>query len=492
MKVLISCVFSILVILSFFLSKDEVARRSIASVNRPNSCLEAISEFVNFGTDPKYDTKTAQIMRYLKDKYKGINLSYIHRSGLDRKIEDGHLVFTTLRGNRKIPLNQQHLIKADKIKATTPLSQLSDYHQKQYENNISKLYKYQNDISTIIYEAHKKDEKEVTDYLLGEYQRINTLIKFYRGELDYVPYAQLGDNSYKLHEPVHIDSHGRTRTLVHFDNSTSTSNSIFDISANESEEISYQTMFANFLNSLNYNQNFFTAQRGVKKVQSFTYMNDNEVKASFHMIDAIRDYESRPELVNTVRDFLFNEYKNRLNIEDQDLDKLKEITEQLEGRTIVLAAARNSNMKYSFKGYDDSGIRYLSRQKDEIDISGTISITLSKEVDQKLPLEIFTGHEVERRRGEIIAEIGRFAVDGNDSIFNANDLIAAVTFAAQKVEGLDRIVIEADKIRARSFKRWGFKPIHERINYEGNTEYIMEVTPKELLESVEKRYFESL
>lgn len=251
-------------------------------------------------------------------------------------------------------------------------------------------------------------------------------------------------------------------------------------------------MFANFLNSLNYNQNFFTAQRGVKKVQSFTYMNDNEVKASFHMIDAIRDYESRPELVNTVRDFLFNEYRNRLNIEDRDLDKLKEITEQLEGRTIVLAAARNSNMKYSFKGYDDSGIRYLSRQKDEIDISGTISITLSKEVDQKLPLEIFTGHEVERQRGEIIAEIGRFAVDGNDSIFNANDLIAAVTFAAQKVEGLDRIIIEADKIRARSFKRWGFKPIHERINYEGNTEYIMEVTPKELLESVEKRYFESL
>ena len=470
-------------------------QRNIASnYNSEQNCKDAISGFINQEFLADFQLQLNQIDTYLDKISRENGPSEIVAI---KVYQDQAIQFRTHDGEYKISLKDSPLEERKNLRLAFDGSRYLDMEEKDLEKNLSwkQLFHGHEEIIKRIHRAHELNEYELESYLINQYNKIQRLIKFYDGELDHLPIAELSDNSLNIFSPSLQRADGKKANFIFHDQSETYQNVIFDLTHLSQEEFTTKKLFANFLYSLNYIPNFFSNKLSQRTLRSSTFLKDNNILGSFHIIQPTGDEAFKEsKLLKSVRSFLFNEYKNRLNLEQEDITKLQTITKDLEDRTIVVASARKGQKNYQVKEIsDDTGspLRYLeSPLNSDIEVSGTISIVVSKSEEERTPLELFTGYDIPRKDGEMIAEIGRFTVDKEASEFDANDLIAAITMSANKIEGLDRIVIEADRIRARSFKRWGFKPIHERINYEGKTEYIMEVTPRELNEKVNERFFE--
>ncbi|MFZ4715647.1 MAG: hypothetical protein ACOYL6_18130 [Bacteriovoracaceae bacterium] len=193
------------------------------------------------------------------------------------------------------------------------------------------------------------------------------------------------------------------------------------------------------------------------------------------------------------RRYIAKAYQQRLNIAPDDLENLIKISEELENRTTIIVSTKESYAQLDWQVVQkyDEGFQ-INQTYDKINTSdfeqfnilGSISLVESSSVAEKLPLEIFTGYQVERPTEGVVLEIGRFSVDFRERAIFTEELMNAAFLKASHTPNVSKIVIEMEKnLAERLVLKYGFQKVHERTNFEGKTEYILEVTPEVLFKN---------
>ncbi|MFZ4715644.1 MAG: hypothetical protein ACOYL6_18115 [Bacteriovoracaceae bacterium] len=227
-------------------------------------------------------------------------------------------------------------------------------------------------------------------------------------------------------------------------------------------------------------------------IDDVTKQNGNDKKRFiFSHKNPAPQFQNLPE---KSRRYIADAYQKRLNINENDLQDLIKISEEMENRTSIIVSTKQPFAKINWKietTYDD--FSKLEKTMDKIettdfesfDILGSISIVESKNSSEKLPLEVFTGFQLERPENGIIVEIGRFSVDMRQRGVFTEELMNAAFLKASHTPHVKKIVVEMEKnLAERLVIKYGFKKIHERTNFEGKTEFILEVTPEVLFNNV--------
>jgi hypothetical protein len=206
--------------------------------------------------------------------------------------------------------------------------------------------------------------------------------------------------------------------------------------------------------------------------------------------------------------FVFEGYKKRMEIDETTIARLREISREVEERTLLFVKTKES---YTAKRPEENDLVYYQDARklpanplfaarvmgrlmpDHFTLEAGLSVVLSRSASEKLPLELFTGFEVSRPPEGVIAEVGRFFVDKPDAseALTSMRLIGVLGSLMQR-QDVGKIVIEADAARARLFSRLGLKAVHKRTNFAGNTEYIMEGSPAAIAESATRVLLEQV
>lgn len=182
-------------------------------------------------------------------------------------------------------------------------------------------------------------------------------------------------------------------------------------------------------------------------------------------------------LPSQVRRYIRDAYRERLNISEGDLDQLVKISESLEERTNYIIGTKQPFADLEI-GSENDTIRLKPLKK--FDILGAISIVESSSAQEKLPLELFTDVVIERPKNGMVIEIGRFSVDPEYRNFLSRHLMSAAFLTAAR-RNVAKIVVEVEKSYGEELRaKFGFQLVRERRNFEGKTEYIMEVSPEVL------------
>lgn len=207
-------------------------------------------------------------------------------------------------------------------------------------------------------------------------------------------------------------------------------------------------------------------------------------------------------------DFLMSGYGRRMGVSEEDQSKLRNISLELKERSHLLflseegmvdfrdsfglGALRNDAKVFEYYGKDPRATPARVLPNKFGFIGGAIFV-ISKSTSELLPLEIFTGYRVPRKEG-VTAEIGRFYVDrlhrDPNTSYALIGLVGSLLASAKdkNIGTVDQIVIEADKSRAEIFsKHYGFKAIHQRINFQGKEEFIMIASPETVMNSAKAK-----
>ncbi len=211
--------------------------------------------------------------------------------------------------------------------------------------------------------------------------------------------------------------------------------------------------------------------------------------------------EAQHNLFETALDLTIEGYRARLKLPEADLKRLREISESAKDRSILLAQTDEGYLRLERpvnqviylqegKTVEAQGKKFrlpLGRSLPErFNVQGNLIAVISHSEREPLPLESYTGFQVPRKPGETLLEAGRYYVS-QDGAENAGPrLIRFLTAIALSKEDISRVVIEADEAHYRLFRKYGFKPIHERINSLGKKDYILEVSPQEFFARAEK------
>jgi hypothetical protein len=190
-----------------------------------------------------------------------------------------------------------------------------------------------------------------------------------------------------------------------------------------------------------------------------------------------------------MRQFIQNRYTQELNLTPIQLSELMRISQEMEDRTRYLALTQETYAKLDPKVrqvlHPVMNFMFRIRELRETDfdaftILGGMSIVESRGYHEPVPLELFTEVKIKRKTKKPIVEIGRFSVErglrplGPKQIWQACTVIAAT-------QDLEKIVAEThEEYALELIEKYGFKKVLERKNFEGKTEYILEVTPEEL------------
>jgi len=179
------------------------------------------------------------------------------------------------------------------------------------------------------------------------------------------------------------------------------------------------------------------------------------------------------EVPDAVRRYWINGYRRDLNLRADQLEALRKISEETEARSEYLFLTdeplRSGNTDLPAP---------LKKDK-SLTIKGAMTLVFSSSNTEWLPLERFTGFRVERPAQGYTVELGRFYVDGELRPLGPEFIWKAASIAASK-PGVTKIVAETSREYAEELmRRFGFRKVHEQLNFEGKTEYIIEVSPGE-------------
>jgi hypothetical protein len=208
---------------------------------------------------------------------------------------------------------------------------------------------------------------------------------------------------------------------------------------------------------------------------------------------------------DTYRNFVAFQYQKQRGLSREVTDRMKAISSELENRTIVLAKISDPLVIYnqnrgafyrdSYNSVDEIKAHALAKKgkfigsekasyPEKPNLEGGISLVYSQSAEELLPLEKMTSFRIPRRPGEKIAEIGRFTVSRESSL-DVSPRLAQQVAAIADGSGIKRLVIEADRVRARLFKQLGFREVEgmTQYNHSGVQEFVLEAEVKDVLRS---------
>ncbi len=176
--------------------------------------------------------------------------------------------------------------------------------------------------------------------------------------------------------------------------------------------------------------------------------------------------------------FVFEHYRGRMGMKESTAGQLLAISQDAISRTTLIIGSPLELMHFDQPG--GWGSATYGKAPETLPMSGGLSVVTSNGIHQKLPLESFTGFVIPRRKGEILAEIGRFVVARNSLAHLSAQITLQVASMLRGMREIDRVIVEADEARAQIFTKFGFKPIHSQINFQGKKEYVLSVTTQDL------------
>jgi hypothetical protein len=193
-----------------------------------------------------------------------------------------------------------------------------------------------------------------------------------------------------------------------------------------------------------------------------------------------------------IREYIRKSYAKDLNLTKAQLDRLIEISEEMQPRTEYLFMTEEP---YAFskpkmgqrwdpitQGWVDVERRERTNFK-HFSMKGSMSMVFSSSETEKLPLELFTGVKIARPAEGKVVEIGRFYVDPDLRPIGPMQIWKAASLAASQ-KGVGKICAETTKEYAEKLIHdFGFTKVAERLNFEGKAEYIIEVTPEVFLKN---------
>lgn len=366
-----------------------------------------------------------------------------------------------------------------------------------YQNELARLYILGKESGHIPEHTLKKIYQD-----LFKYEEIN---KVFRGESAKLPLSFLMSLPESVSLPKYYNAASARYSPIRVEEANGKSSLLYDASRMlEKDKGNFENLFASFVDHLYYDP--MVGAYSKSYVKNFTYIDDDRVQYGFHAFNPrvvkthIKEHgpKSVPmqykNLARDIRLFVANEYKKRMGISQEDLDKLVRISEEAEDRTVSLVSAKEGYAEITYerhKNSDDLILMEIFEEKDfdRFNIDGAINAVYSRGAHEKLPLESFTGFKVPRLKDdEVLLEIGRLAVAGE--VVGSEMFFRGIAALSRNVDNVSRVIIEADAARARMFKKFGFSPIHKRKNFEGKDEYIMEVSPDTLYKKISGLFIE--
>lgn len=215
--------------------------------------------------------------------------------------------------------------------------------------------------------------------------------------------------------------------------------------------------------------------------------NDKKVEQALHVVDyrishtPVGSYAFH-NLLNDTLKFIADQYSKRGIVNSTHLERLKFISQELESRTVLFVSTKESANEV----LRNDSAPPNKKNSGHFTIEGSLFMVESYSGNQLLPLEIFTGVRIPRRNPtEKIVEIGRHAVSPESAITSQSMIQAAANYA-RKTHKLSRIIIEADLVHARFFRKYGFEVIETMTRPDGSVDHIMAVSPQKLLKNLTK------
>lgn len=218
----------------------------------------------------------------------------------------------------------------------------------------------------------------------------------------------------------------------------------------------------------------------------------------FHYIDTERMLEIQsnrklgkipPQFENLpsdIRSYIFLKYSEELNLPEEQLLRLIDISRQVSRRTdyVVITAEGFAKLKPK-KGpkWDIHTQSWVEKTWDEQEdfehftIKGAMSLVRSKRIQDKLLTELFRGKMFPRKQGERVVEIGRFSVDSDLRPLGPKQIWKTVALLFSKGD-VDKVFAYTSKEYAEELiKKFGFKKIDEEL-LNGHTYYYIQADPE--------------
>lgn len=189
---------------------------------------------------------------------------------------------------------------------------------------------------------------------------------------------------------------------------------------------------------------------------------------------------------DTFIDYTINQYSRRLPLTDSELKSLKEGSTALRERTRIITHSKTPNhasdgrsIVEGFNGKYNVNSDFTFNSGGALDMDGELAIVKSSDATQQLPMELFSGHKVARQPEETIVEVGRFTVDRSAPRGLSNDMLKSVSSYIAQDPSIDKVVVYADAVHERLYRRLGFQVV-ESLD---NGYHVLEVTPERLLQA---------
>ncbi|MFZ4715651.1 MAG: hypothetical protein ACOYL6_18150 [Bacteriovoracaceae bacterium] len=188
----------------------------------------------------------------------------------------------------------------------------------------------------------------------------------------------------------------------------------------------------------------------------------SEMKASFFVSPGLMKIDDKiplalKNLPDDYLDFIMGHYQSKLGISSIQVNELRALSDSMKNRSHFLVFSHDPWVKET--GIYEFSPIWRTNEMEKVNIyGGAVSVVSSNSVE-KLPLEILNEVQLERKEGELIAEIGRLGfVQNEEKTLHVAQALALYL----KAEGVTKIYIEADRARTILFRRFGFK-IHSKI-----------------------------